>query len=98
MIKDQRRSIEEKRVQRKRNSLAYKISHTNIESTLESLAGTERRNRAVVLEDKKNLIKLKSVPKVRDKLQTVRNAHPFMLSMMQASSVPLPSLQPRVQN
>ena len=85
-------------LRRKRNSIAYKISHTNVDSTLENLASTDRTSRAVVLTDKQNLIKLKSVPKVRDKLQTVRNAHPFMLTMLEAGFVKLPSLEPHVTN
>lgn len=58
--------------------MAYKISQTNIESQLITLANIDSvkgplSSRAVVVEDKQNLVNLKSIPKVRDRLQTLRN-------------------------
>jgi len=98
LIRDPRKSIEERILHRKRNSIAYKIRNTNVNSTLENLASSDCTSRAVVLADKAKLIKLKSVPKVRDKLQTVRNAQPFLSTMLEAGFFKLPYLEPNVTN
>ena len=73
------------KAKRNRNSISYKLKHTNQPGQfLTERKGSLPLQRQVVLEDKADLIEFRNLPCIRDKLQTIRHVKPFELAQMEA--------------